>query len=468
MQGEPGTSGRRPRVVIIGGGFGGLSAARTLRRANVDVTLIDRTNHFLFQPLLYQVAAGVLSPADIAMPIRFLLRRQRNTTVLMADVDAIDVAGRTVKANGLNVPFDYLIVASGARHSYFNHSEWEPDAPGLKTLEDARQIRHRFLRAFELAEKSADPAKQEALLTFVIVGGGPTGVELAGVLPTIAQKGLRPDFRNIDPARARVFLLEGGPRLLPTFPASLSARAQRDLESLGVECRTSALVTRVTDTCVYVGSERIPTRTVFWAAGNAASPLLRSLGVPLDRAGRVLVEPDLSIQGSPNVFVIGDAAAAVDGARGLETRPTAESRGEPDPSTSSGSARAGSRDDKARSRAASAPHLQYVPGVAPAANQMGAHAARMIRRTLDGRPRLPFCYWNKGNLAVIGRNRAVADFGWLRLTGFIGWWTWLTIHIAYLAGFRNRLFVLLEWAYAYLTFRPGARLITEEEHGARE
>jgi NADH:ubiquinone reductase (H+-translocating) len=418
-------SGARPRVVIIGGGFGGLSAAKALRRVDVDVTILDRTNHYLFQPLLYQVAAGVLSPADIAMPTRFLLRRQRNTTVLMADVRAIDTKGQTIEADGLVIPFDFLIVATGSRHSYFGHPEWEPLAPGLKTLEDARHIRHRFLRAFEEAEKSTDPVDQEALLTFVIVGGGPTGVELAGVLPAIAAKGMRRDFRRVDPARVRVLLLEGGPRLLPTFPESLSARAQRDLAALGVHCRTGALVTRITDDAVYVGDERIPTHTVFWAAGNAVSPLIRALGAAVDRAGRALVEPDLSLPGVPHIFVIGDAAAVLD-----------------------------------------FPRKTYVPGVAPAANQMGTHAARMIARTLAGQPRRPFHYRNKGELAVIGRGRAVADFGLFQVTGFIGWWLWLTIHIAYLAGFRNRLFVLLEWAYAYFTFRPGARLITEDEHSS--
>jgi NADH:ubiquinone reductase (H+-translocating) len=416
-------SGPRPRVVIIGGGFGGLSAARALRGADVDVTLIDRTNHYLFQPLLYQVAAGVLSPADIAMPTRFLLRRQRNATVLMADVTDINTERRTIHADSLIIPFDFLIVATGSRHSYFGHPEWEPLAPGLKTLEDARTIRHRFLRAFEEAEKSSDPVDQDALLTFVIVGGGPTGVELAGVLPTIAAKGLRPDFRRVDPGRVRVLLLEGGPRLLPTFPESLSARASRDLDGLGVRCRTDARVTRITEDAVYVGDERIPTRTVFWAAGNAVSPLVRRLGATVDRGGRAIVEPDLSLPGASHIFVVGDAAAVVD----------------PRTNTS-------------------------VPGVAPAANQMGTHAARMILRSLAGEPRKPFHYRNKGELAVIGRNRAVADFGRVQVTGFIGWWLWLTVHIAYLAGFRNRVMVLLEWAYAYFTFRPGARLITEEEH----
>jgi len=433
----------RPQVAIVGAGFGGLSAARALRDVDVDVTVINRTNHYLFQPLLYQVAAGVLSPADIAMPTRFLLRRQRNATVLMADVGAIDVERRTIDADGLIVPFDFLIVATGARHAYFNHPEWEPLAPGLKTLEDARLIRHRFLHAFEEAEKSSNPDDQEALLTFVIVGGGPTGVELAGVLPTIAKKGLRPDFRRVDPGRIRVLLLEGGPRLLPTFPQELSDRARRDLEALGVQCRTGALVTRITADAVYVGDERIETRTVFWAAGNAASPLIRSLGTAVDRAGRALVQPDLSLPAAPYVFVVGDAAAVLDARANVSSHRAQQARG-PQPATDSPPA--------------------YVPGVAPAANQMGTHAAQMIARTLAGQARAPFVYRDKGALAVIGRGRAVADFGRFKVTGLLGWWLWLTIHIAYLAGFRNRVSVLLEWAYAYLTFRPGARLITEEEH----
>jgi NADH dehydrogenase len=424
-------SATRPRVVIVGGGFGGFSAARALRHANVDITLVDRTNHYLFQPLLYQVAAGVLSPADIAMPTRFLLRRQKNTTVLMAEVTAIDRDAHRLRAGDLTIPFDYLIVATGARHSYFAHPEWEDRAPGLKTLEDARRIRHRFLLAFEEAEISDNADERVALLTFVIVGGGPTGVELAGVLPTIASKGMRPDFRRIDPGRVQVVLVEAGPRLLPTFPETLSARALSDLEALGVRCRTGAPVTRITEDAVYIGDERIPTRTVFWAAGNAASPLIRSLNTAVDRAGRAMVEPDLSIPGDPNVFVIGDAAAVVDQHHGK-------------------------------------PGVHYVPGVAPAANQMGTHAAQMIARTLAGRPRVPFRYRDKGSLAVIGRGRAVADFGRVHLTGNIGWWFWLTLHIAYLAGFRNRLSVLLEWAYAYFTFRPGARLITEEDHAGRD
>jgi NADH dehydrogenase len=404
--------------VIVGGGFGGLSAARALRRAPVDITLLDRTNHYLFQPLLYQVATGVLSPADIAMPLRVLLRSQPNARVLLADVTSIDLSGRTVSADEgrLRIPYDYLVVATGSRHSYFAHPEWEALAPGLKTLDDAREIRRRFLLALERAEKSSDPVEQDALLTFVIVGGGPTGVELAGILPTLAREGFRRDFRRIDPSDVRVLLLEGGPRLLSAFPDALSAHAYQDLQELGVQCRTGTIVTRVTPDAVYIGDERIATRTIFWAAGNAASPLIRAMKVPTDRAGRAIVEHDLSVPNHPNVFVVGDAAA-----------------------------------------------VEGVPGLAAAANQMGDHAAAMIARTLKGQPRFPFRYRDKGSLAVIGRGRAVADFGRLRFTGVFAFLTWLFVHLLYLAGFRNRLAVMLEWGYAYFTYRPSARLITEDD-----
>lgn len=425
-------AGVRPRVVIIGGGFAGISAAQALADAPVDVTVVDRTNHYLFQPLLYQVATGVLSPADIAMPIRTLLRKQRNARVLLAQVESIDVSTRTVTADEerQRLSYDYLIVATGARHSYFGHPEWETVAPGLKTLDDAREIRNRFLLAFEEAEKSPDPAEQEALLTFVIVGGGPTGVELAGMLPTIARKGIRREFRRIDPARVRVMLLEGGQRLLPAFSEDLSARACRDLEGLGVRCRTGAMVTRVTSDAVFVGDEHVPTRTVFWAAGNAASPLVASMHVATDRAGRAIVRPDLSLSEYPEVFVAGDAAAAV-----LLTDPRSGEMAGP-----------------------GAP--QYVPAVAAAANQMGAHAGAMIRRTLRGEPRIAFRYRDRGTMAVIGRGKALADFGRVRFTGMIAWLIWLFVHLLYLAGFRNRVSVLIEWAYAYATYRPGARLVS--------
>lgn len=422
----------RPRVVIVGGGFGGLAAARALRRAPVDVTVIDRTNHFLFQPLLYQVATGVLSPADIAVPLRVLVRHQPNTMVLLAEVAGIDLARRLVTAErgALQVPFDYLIVATGARHSYFAHPEWEAFAPGLKTLDDARQIRRQFLLALEEAEKTSDPAEQAALLTFVVIGGGPTGVELAGILPPIAHKGFRSDFRRVNPRAVRVILLEGGPRLLPAFPEALSARAIRDLEEIGVQCRTGAMVTRVTPDSVYLGDERIATRTVFWAAGNAASPLVRAMGVPVDRAGRAEVLPDLSLPGRPDVFVIGDAAAV----------PMAPTPPRPDE------------------------RPQYVPGLAAAANQMGEHAARTIVRTLRGEARHTFAYRDRGTMAVIGRGRAVADFGRVQLTGAVAFYTWMIVHLLYLAGgFRNRASVLIEWAYAYFTYRPGARLLTAED-----
>jgi NADH dehydrogenase len=421
----------RPRVVIIGGGFGGVAAARALSRAPVDVVVIDRTNHYLFQPLLYQVAAGLLSPADIAVPTRALLRRHPNVEVLLGDVHAIDVNRRSISAAGIDAPiaYDFLIVATGARHSYFGHPEWERTAPGLKTLEDARQIRARFLLAFEEAEKERDPAMQAALTTFVIIGGGPTGVELAGILPTLARRGLRRDYRHVDPARSSVILLEGGPRILPTFCEQISTRAQRDLEELGVQVRTNAMVTDVQPGAVYLGSERIAAQSVFWAAGNQASPVIKTLGVPTDRAGRALVEADLSIPGHPEIFVIGDAAAA------------ARTPSSPD---ESGAA-------------------QYVPGLAAAANQMGAHAGRMIARAIDGRAREPFAFADRGMMAIIGRNRAVATLGRVTLTGRLAFVTWLFVHVMYLASFRNRVSVLLEWGYAYFTSRPGARVLTMDD-----
>jgi NADH:ubiquinone reductase (H+-translocating) len=416
------TATRRPHVVIVGGGFGGLRAARHLRRADVDVTLVDRTNHHLFQPLLYQVATATLAPSDISVPIRWLLRRQKNTRVLMAQATAVDLARRTVTLDGgepgeRELAWDYLVLAAGARHSYFGHSEWERDAPGLKSLEDAFDIRRRFLLAFENAEKETDPADREAYMTFVLVGGGPTGVELAGIIPDVARYALVDDFREIDTRRTRVILVEGGSRLLPSFPEALSERARRDLERLGVEVRLESIVTAVSDRGVHIGDEFIPARTVFWAAGNAASPLARSLGVPLDRAGRVEVERDLSLPGHPEVFAVGDMAGFThDG--------------------------------------------QVVPGVAPAANQMGRLAAHNILRDLAAQPRAHFRYRDKGNLATIGRHRAIADFGRLRLTGYVAWWFWLFIHIMYLVGFRNRVSVLIQWAYAYFTYQRGVRLIT--------
>lgn len=409
------------RVVIVGGGFAGLYAAKALRHANVTVTVLDRENHNTFSPLLYQVATAVLAPSEIASPIRWLLRRQQNATVLLANVERVDVARRTVIADGeeLEVPYDFLLVATGSRHGYFGHPEWEQFAPGLKSLEDAREIRRRFLLAFEQAEKSDDARAREEWLTFVVIGGGPTGVELAGVLPEVARHGIARDFRRIDTRKARVILLEGGPRVLPTFSESLSEHARRDLTELGVEVRTGALVTRITADSVFVGNERIACRTVFWAAGNVASPLAKSLDAPLDRAGRVLVAADLSVPGHSEIFVAGDLAALT------------RENGKP------------------------------VPGVAPAAIQEGKLAAKNIARTITGKPRLPFAYFDRGNLATIGRHKAIAEFPRLKVSGYPAWFLWLFIHILYLAGLRNRLVVALEWGYAYFTYQRGARVITE-------
>jgi NADH dehydrogenase len=411
---------RRPHVVIVGGGFGGLRAARMLRKADVDVTLVDRTNHHLFQPLLYQVATAVLAPSDITIPIRYLLRKQRNTTVLMADVRRIDPDARTLTLDDAETTlhYDYLILAAGARHSYFGHDDWEDAAPGLKSIADAYELRRRFLSAFEEAEKATSEAERDAWLTFVIVGAGPTGVELAGMIPDTARA-FRGDFRRIDTCDVRVILLEGGPRVLAAFPEKLQHEALRDLKELRVDVRLGSIVTRIEPDAVYVGDEKIPTHAVFWAAGNAASPLGKQLGVPVDRAGRVEVEPDLSVPGRPEIFVVGDMAAI----------------------TSEG---------------------KSVPGVAPAANQMGERAARNLLATLSGTPRQPFRYRNKGDLATIGRHRAIAAFGKLQLEGYFAWFLWLFVHILYLAGFRNRVSVLVQWTYSYFTWQRGVRLISGE------
>lgn len=413
----------RPHIVIIGGGFGGMAAAKALKRTNADVTVIDRTNHHLFQPLLYQVATASLSPSDITAPIRHILRKQANTDVILAEVREIDVEKRVVRIDypAREISYDYLVVASGSRHAYFGHDDWEPVAPGLKAIEDASEIRRRFLLAFERAEKSDSAEERTAYMTFVLVGGGPTGVELSGAMPTIARKALYPDFRHIDTRTTRVILLEGGPRILPSFPENLARTAHRNLEEIGVEVRTNSIVTRIETDAVYVGDERIQTRTVFWAAGNAASPLGRMLGGPLDRSGKVLVNPDLSVPGHPEVFVVGDLAAV--------------------------------------NRADGRP----VPGVCPAANQEGATAANNIRRLMWRQTTKPFRYFNKGDLAVIGRSRAIADFGKVRLSGRVAWVLWLFIHIMYLVGFRNRISVFIQWAYSYLTYQRGVRLITNVE-----
>lgn len=416
-----------PRVVIIGGGFGGLYAARALARADVRITVLDRTNHHLFQPLLYQVATAVLAPTDITSPIRSLLRGQANTHVILEEVVRVDRARRVVITNhdAREVPYEYLIIATGTNHSYFGRDEWKTLAPGLKSIADAREIRRRFLLAFENAEQSDNLVAREEWMTFVIVGAGPTGVELAGMIPEVAHRPMRRDFRRIDTRRTRVILLEGGDRVLPGFPRDISTKAERDLRKLGVEVRTNARVTSITRDAVYVGDERIAARTVFWAAGNAASPLARTLGVTLDHVGRVLVQPDLSLVSNPEIFVIGDLAA-VRQANGEE-----------------------------------------VPGVAPAAMQEGRAAARNVLARIAGAPTREFKYFDKGQLATIGRHKAVAVFGRVHLTGYVAWWMWLFVHILYLAGFRNRLKVLVEWAYAYFTYGHGARLIAQDEVGER-
>jgi len=406
------------RIVIIGGGFGGLYAAKTLAKTQADITLVDRRNYHLFQPLLYQVATAALNPSDIAAPIRAVLRKQKNASVIMGDVQAIDIERRIVTMADGELAYDILIIATGATHSYFNHPEWEENAPGLKTIEDALEIRRRVLRAFEAAERETDPERQKAWLNFVIVGGGPTGVELAGALSEIARQTMLRDFRRINPSSARVILVEGKERVLPPYPPALSAKAADQLRNLGVEVITDAVVTRISDHEVCVGDTTIPTRTILWAAGVQASPLAKTLGVPLDRAGRVLVEPDLSIPGHPEILVIGDLAAVTN-------------------------------DDGS-----------LVPGVAPAAIQEGIHTANNIGRMLNGQATLPFRYRDKGSLATIGRAAGVADFGRLKLSGFIAWAAWLAIHIFFLIGFRNRVLVILQWAWAYLTYQRGARLIT--------
>jgi NADH dehydrogenase len=415
-------------VVIVGGGFGGIYAARALRRAPVRVTLIDRRNHHLFQPLLYQVATAGLNAADIAYPIRSIVRRQKNARVLLAEATGVDVAARRVEIDGGALDYDFLVLATGATHSYFGHGEWERLAPGLKTIEDALEIRRRVFLAYEAAERETDPAARAEWLSFVVVGAGPTGVELAGALSEIAFHTLRRDFRAIDPAMARVILLEGMDRVLPAYPADLSGKARAQLERLGVEVRTGALVTSIDPDGVGVaaaagaggGPERIPARTVLWAAGVAASPLARSLGAELDRAGRVKVAPDLSLPDHPEVFVIGDLALAA----------------QPDGSP--------------------------VPGLAPAAIQEGRHAARQIQAQLAGQARAPFRYRDKGSLATIGRAAAVADFGRLRFSGFFAWLAWWAVHVFFLIGFRNRVLVMFSWAWSYVTFQRGARLITGE------
>jgi NADH dehydrogenase len=407
-----------PHVVIIGGGFGGLYAARALGSAQVRITLLDRRNHHVFQPLLYQVAMAALSPGDIASPIRWILRRQKNIEVLLADVRAIDPARSTIVLADGEMTYDYVIVAAGATHAYFGHDEWRRTAPGLKTLEDALDIRRRVLLAFERAERETDLERRQALLTFVVVGGGPTGVEMAGALAEIARLSLARDFRHFDPSSARIILLEAGPSLLGAFPEPLRDAARADLLRLGVSVRTGMAVTAVTPGAVAVGRETIAAETVIWAAGVSASPLGATLGVPLDRAGRVLIEPELTIPGYRNVFVIGDLASL----KGEDGQP--------------------------------------LPGVAQVAIQMGRHAARQVLRGIEKQPYRPFRYKNLGNMATIGRNSAVADFGWMTMKGYFGWLAWLFVHILNLIGFRNRIVVMVQWAWSYFSYQRAIRLIT--------
>jgi NADH dehydrogenase len=427
------TEENQPRVVIVGGGFGGLAAAQALGRTPVAVTLIDRKNYHTFQPLLYQVATAGLSPGEIAAPIRSILRHRKNTEVLMSEVTGFDLENRFVEMPDGKIPYDYLIVAAGASHAYFGHDDWEPFAPGLKTIEDAIEIRRRVLLAFELAENQAVHGDHPTPLNFTVVGGGPTGVELAGTLAEISRHALAHEFRSIDPKMAHILLLEGGPRILPTYAEDLSRSAQEQLEHLGVEVRTSALVTNVEAGAIYVGPTRLNAAVILWAAGVAASPLGKSLGAPIDRAGRVFVQPDLTLPGHPEVFVIGDLASLKN------------EQGKP------------------------------LPGVAPVAIQEGGYAAKMIRREIEaGAPsfshssredggfdsRTPFHYLDKGSLATIGRAAAIAEFGKIHISGFIAWLAWLFVHILFLIGFRNRILVFIQWAWSYVTYERGARLIT--------
>lgn len=410
------------RVVIVGGGFAGLNAAKRLARVrDVEVTLVDRNNHHLFQPLLYQVAMAGLSPADIAAPIRSLLSGCRNVRVVQAEVRAVDLAARSIDTDAGPQSYDYLILACGARHAYFGNEAWEEFAPGLKTLEQATEIRRRVLTAFEEAEITADAGRRRACLTFVIVGGGPTGVELAGAIGEMSRFTLAKDFRQIDPKLTRVILVEAGPRILPGFDARLASRAMRDLEELGVQVWTHGAVTRIDARGVEVGDERVRARTVLWAAGVRAAPLAQTLGVELDRQGRPVVRDDLSLDRHPEVLVAGDLACAL------------------------------------------GPQGSPLPGVAPVAIQQGRYLADLIEGELRGRPRRPFRYRDKGQAATIGRSRAIVDLGRVRFTGFTAWLAWLVVHIYYLAGFRNRVFVVLQWAWSYLTFGRGARLIVGKE-----
>ena len=410
-----------PQVVIIGGGFAGLAAARRLRNVPCEVTIVDRHNHHVFQPLLYQVATAGLSPGDIASPIRWILRKQARLRVLLANVERIDTGAKHLLLDqGERLGYDYLIVAAGSTHSYFGHDEWSTVAPGLKTLDDALAIRRRLLLSFEEAERERNPVYQRRLLTFVIIGGGPTGVEMAGALGEIARHVLRTEFDNVDPAIARIFLIEAGPSILPAFPEPLRESARSALLRLGITVRLGKAVTMVEPEAVWIGDERIDAHTIVWAAGVAAESISRDLGPNLDRAGRVIVDADLSVPGHPGVFVAGDLASF------------SHQTGKP------------------------------LPGVAQVAKQQGSRAAANVASLIAGRPTSPFHYYDPGNMATIGRNAAIADFGFVRVSGYLGWLLWLFVHIMFLIGFRNRLSVLLQWAAAYLTYQRSVRLITRD------
>ena len=412
----------RPRIVIVGAGFGGLSAAHALSGAAADVTVIDRRNYHLFQPLLYQVATAGLSPAQIASPIRAILRRAANVRVVMGKVSGVDVVQRTVQVDDREIPYDQLVLATGARHSYFGHDEWERVAPGLKKIDDATAIRRRILTAFEHAESAETPEARRRFLTFVVIGGGPTGVEMAGSIAELAHVALRHDFRTIDPREARILLVEASPRVLAAFPPVLSTAARGALERLHVEVRLGTPVSNCDEAGVTIGEEHVPAATIVWAAGVAASAAADWMGVEKDRVGRVLVGPDLTVPGHPEIFVVGDTASVA----GKDGQP--------------------------------------LPGLAPVAKQQGAYVARVLRTRLAGKPAPPpFHYFNYGTMATIGRRSAVADFGWLRLDGTLAWLMWGLIHISFLIGFRNRLIVMLDWMWSYVTFQSSARLITGSE-----
>src|SRR5437588_11456216 len=409
---------QKPRVVIIGAGFGGLEAAKKLAGKGVRVTVVDRTNYHLFQPLLYQVATAALSPADIAAPVRAILSKSKNMEVILAEVQSIDIAQKKLRMSDGEMDYDFLILATGARHSYFGHPEWEKLAPGLKSLEDAVEIRRRILLAFEYAEKITDEAARKAAMTFVIIGGGPTGVEMAGAIAEIARYTLAKDFRHIDPSQARVILVEGEPKVLASFPEDLRDSAMKQLVDLGIEVRTGIHATNLSEQGLQVGDEFIPCRVKIWAAGNNASIVGHSLGVPIDRVGRVIVNNDLTIPNHPEVQVIGDLANF------------SHQTGQP------------------------------LPGVSPVAMQQGRHAARNIVAMINRRTAQRFWYFDKGSMATIGRNKAVADLKLVHLSGIPAWLAWLFVHIIFLVGFRNRLAVLFQWAWAYFSFNKGARLIT--------